>query len=60
VKPEVGVRAAPCGELISSSDGECNWWIVEECAKEEEKSIADNSEQIAGGEEVLDGLIELC
>ena len=60
MKPEVGVRAAPCGELIPSSGGECNCWTVEECAKEEEKSLAHNGEQIAGGEERLDGPIELC
>jgi hypothetical protein len=45
MRPEVGIRVAPCGGFISSSGGECNWWVVDECAKEE---ITNSSDQITG------------
>jgi hypothetical protein len=45
MRPEVGVRVAPCGVFISSSGGECNWWVVDECAKEKKRILTQRAQR---------------
>ena len=45
MRPGVGVRVAPCGNFISSSDGKCNWGVVEECAKEKKRILTQRAQR---------------
>ena len=45
MRPEVGVRVAPCGSFISSSGGECNWRVVDDCAKEKKRILTQRAQR---------------